>query len=489
MLSKFYSLNPQFYFSLFKGIKPNKKSPLDFKRSLKKAISYKYQGLLFDESFLSDTALYESLKNGLQVGIYIRAKNFKEQALKLNKKFKTLFFNIVFENPSELEGLNVSQKSFFTYVVTRRNKNLPFKNLIRQEFLAKTEVYFPLKENFFDPFLTPKEIYSFLKKQGPVRPIYNYPYDCRISPDMDLRPLTSPFINKNHSEDIVFSVIIPSYNNEIQVLNCLKKLSVQDFPKKNYEVIVVDDASQDRTRAMLRAFASKTDLNFKAIHFPMVMERNKVGGPFRAGIARNLGAKHSSGSFLAFLDSDILVQKKYLSKLKEELELWDLVQTKRYHLKNNAPIGEGDLDHEKLKKWIYIEEKRYWKNFYDKGFKIQNPWKYVCSYSLTLRKKDFLLAGAFGGNFIFYGFEDIDLGYRLFKQGKKIHLSEIKVYHQPSSSKRRSFIRQNELSKTAKIFFYKHLDPEIYEILRGYMSQGKDFSYFFPNYRGFSQGG
>ena len=95
--------------------------------------------------------------------------------------------------------------------------------------------------------------------------------------------------------------------------------------------------------------------------------------------------------------------------------------------------------------------------------------------------------GRFNTNFTGYGFEDTDLGYRLFKAKKKILLSNISCYHQPPEKNRRehqSFLkRHSQLSKTAKIFFYNHLDPEIYEQLTVYMKQERGLSYFFPSLR------
>ena len=143
-------------------------------------------------------------------------------------------------------------------------------------------------------------------------------------------------------------------------------------------------------------------------------------------------------------------------------------------------------DPKKLKKNSYIEEKNYWGAFYKKGFKDSSPpWKYVCTYGLSLSKKDFMDYGRFNTNFTGYGFEDIDLGYRLYKAKKNFLLSDTICYHQPPERNRRehkSFLtRHSQLSKTAKIFFYNHLNPEIYEQLTVYMKQERGLSYFFPS--------
>ena len=501
MNKKFYNLNPKSYFNIWGSQKHIEKSPFDFKRSLNKALSGNYKGVLFDEPFLDNNNLYlyldETLKAGLSPALQITSNGFrdkKEFLQFLNEKYKNnLFFNIIFEEINTLPLKEIKlflSQVFFTYIITKKNKKIPFKQKLPKEWLKKTELYFPYKKSFSDPFLTPRQVYKFIKKHGPVNPCQSEIYDSRIAQDMELEPITLPFAKNKipqSSKKIFFSVIIPSYNNKTQLLNTLKNLALQNYPRDEYEIILVDDGSMDNTKQAVKNFMEQhPSLNLKAIYFPRVIERKSGDGRFRAGIARNLGVKHSEGEVLAFLDADILVPLDYFEKLKKEHEKADVILLKRYHLKAKTPIKNLSLDHEKLKNWYYIQEKNYWGAFYEKGFdKVRTPWKYICTYGLSLFKKDFHSVGAFGKNFIFYGFEDTDLGYRLFKNNKKFLLSEIKVYHQTPAQEQEKqaynpLSRHFQLSKTAKIFFYKHLDPEIYEEMRNYMAQKRGLYYFFP---------
>ena len=99
------------------------------------------------------------------------------------------------------------------------------------------------------------------------------------------------------------SVIIPTYNREKLLKNCLLSLLYQDYPKKYYELIVVDDGGNDGTLDMVKGL--DINLDFKYVYWP----RNKpyVFGEAgnRAGPARDLGVKFSGGELLIFLDSDI----------------------------------------------------------------------------------------------------------------------------------------------------------------------------------------
>jgi glycosyltransferase involved in cell wall biosynthesis len=86
----------------------------------------------------------------------------------------------------------------------------------------------------------------------------------------------------------LFSVVIATYNRAGLLAEALQSLWEQQFD--DFEVIVVDDGSSDDTATILRSHASR--LSF-------YQQTNQ--GP---GAARNLGARHARGTYLAFLDSD-----------------------------------------------------------------------------------------------------------------------------------------------------------------------------------------
>lgn len=98
------------------------------------------------------------------------------------------------------------------------------------------------------------------------------------------------------------SVIIPTFNEEKIVLACLKSLEGQTL--KNFEVIVVDDGSNDETLSILESFES--------LVFDFRVYKQKHKGP---AIARNLGAKHARGDILVFVDADMTFDAYFLQRL------------------------------------------------------------------------------------------------------------------------------------------------------------------------------
>ena len=98
------------------------------------------------------------------------------------------------------------------------------------------------------------------------------------------------------------SVIIPTYNEENVILDCLKSLEMQTL--KGFEVIVVDDGSTDDTMSLVSSFNAK---NFKLRTFSQ-----EHRGP---GMARNLGASKAKGKILMFVDSDMTFDRDFIKDL------------------------------------------------------------------------------------------------------------------------------------------------------------------------------
>ena len=86
----------------------------------------------------------------------------------------------------------------------------------------------------------------------------------------------------------LFSVIMPCYNSEKYIRVALDSVFAQTFT--DFEVIVVDDGSTDRSLAMLEEYGNRITL----------LSQKNSG----AGTARNLGIKMARGEYLAFLDAD-----------------------------------------------------------------------------------------------------------------------------------------------------------------------------------------
>lgn len=103
-----------------------------------------------------------------------------------------------------------------------------------------------------------------------------------------------------------FSIIIPTLNEEKYLPNLLRDLSLQTF--RNFEVIVVDGQSEDKTVALAKSI-STTLSSLTILNSP---QRNVCA-------QRNLGAKNARADILLFMDADIRIENYFLSGVEYRL--------------------------------------------------------------------------------------------------------------------------------------------------------------------------
>ncbi|MDM7859639.1 glycosyltransferase family 2 protein [Alteromonas sp. ASW11-36] len=97
---------------------------------------------------------------------------------------------------------------------------------------------------------------------------------------------------KTPTNDPLISIIVPVYNVEKYLVECLDSLLAQTY--KNLEIIVVDDCSPDNSAAIIERYVAK-DKRVKAV------KRAQNGG---LSAARNSGIEHATGEWITFVDSD-----------------------------------------------------------------------------------------------------------------------------------------------------------------------------------------
>ena len=109
---------------------------------------------------------------------------------------------------------------------------------------------------------------------------------------------------------VTFSVIIPLYNKEIQILDTLKSVINQTF--SNFEIIIINDGSTDKRY-------QEFEFNEKVKLINLNKNQKSING-FGPGAIRNFGTKIAKGKYLAFLDDDdIWLENKLFTQI-ESLE-------------------------------------------------------------------------------------------------------------------------------------------------------------------------
>ena len=116
------------------------------------------------------------------------------------------------------------------------------------------------------------------------------------------------------------SIVIPCFNEEKYIGECLSSIFELNYDLNNLEVILVDNGSSDRTIEIASQFPVKI----------LVKKNVKVGG------VRNYGVDHAKGKYIAFLDSDCVVDSDWLKNGVQHLESQPgLVVGGQYLLRDN----------------------------------------------------------------------------------------------------------------------------------------------------------
>ena len=221
------------------------------------------------------------------------------------------------------------------------------------------------------------------------------------------------------------SVVVPMYNAEKYIGECLDSLLAQTLP--NFEVIVVDDCSTDASPAIVESYVPK--FGGRLTHFRL---KKNSGG---AGIPRNKGISLARGKYIYFMDSDDRIVPNALEddcKLAQEFDIDVIYHTRYYklssdgthselaHVPKYAPGDEIVLDDDLTERVKDIARNKYW----------LGPWR-------SFSRRDFLIA-----NEIFFPnikpYEDLVWSHALLIYAQRLLRVPTAVY----------FYRDNESSMT-----------------------------------------
>lgn len=136
------------------------------------------------------------------------------------------------------------------------------------------------------------------------------------------------------------SFIVPVYNVEPYIEECIRSLYNQDIPQEEYEVICVDDCSPDGSRAIVERLQKE----YSTLKLLTHTENKRQGG------ARNTGMKVAQGRYIWYVDSDDYIKSNCLKNLlelaeKEDLDIldfdFDADYSKQQFVKNDESYEMG----------------------------------------------------------------------------------------------------------------------------------------------------
>jgi GT2 family glycosyltransferase len=182
------------------------------------------------------------------------------------------------------------------------------------------------------------------------------------------------------------SVVIPTYNRRRILKRMLQALFDQSYPQDRYEIIVVDDGSTDGTKTMIDSLSPSCKLKY-------LRNEKRMGIPR----TRNRGIRQAQGKYIIFTDSDVVAAPDFIT------------QHMSYHKKYQDVIVNGELI--RVPSFEQIGRKR--KSIFDLSL---SPFD---TANVSVARKHLLKVGGFDEDLLAYGWQDLELGYRLRKAGLK----------------------------------------------------------------------
>jgi len=233
------------------------------------------------------------------------------------------------------------------------------------------------------------------------------------------------------------SVVIPCLNEQANLARCIESIENQDYPRKYYEIIVVDNGSTDNSLDIAQTHADRTVI---------APNTTKVGG------ARNIGAKESEAAILVFIDSDCTIDRGWLSRADIA------IQQDEDKVFGGAALLPPNAN------WI----ERHW--LLTEG-KLPALPKELIGCSIIIKKSHFIELSGFNDEMA--SGEDSDLSYRARSLGLSVEIrSQFSVTHWGNAKTVKDFIRRQiwHSSYYKTLGFKSFADPVFILILIWIMS-------------------
>ena len=261
--------------------------------------------------------------------------------------------------------------------------------------------------------------------------------------------------------DLAVSVIIPTYNRRDELRRTLETLTAQEFPAREFEVIVADDGSSDDSAEVAASFDGPLRMKY--------VFQEDLG--YRAGAARNAGARLAAAPVLAFLDSGTLAGPGFVgghlaahSEPGRRAVLgycfgYDAFREVKwvpesFEAASLAEVVRLNADEPLFRDIRHLEFERVGSDL----MSLTVPWTFFYTMNCSVLAAEFWAVGGFDEIFRSWGIEDTELGYRLYHHGVALTLSRdawTVELPQDRAVKRRLF----SLMRNARVFLDKSREP------------------------------
>jgi glycosyltransferase involved in cell wall biosynthesis len=210
----------------------------------------------------------------------------------------------------------------------------------------------------------------------------------------------------NSEYPLKLSIIVPVYNVEEYLERCVNSLLHQDIDKSEYEIILVNDGSTDRSYEISE--------KLKAANENIVLLSQKNQGQ---SVARNKGIDIARGKYIMFVDSDDYIECNVLGRL---VKMSDINSLDLYFFKNVYDCADG---HQEERKSLGFKDNEVYDGEYIvlHGMEVSVIWLNIYSTEFLRSSKVRFYEGIVH--------QDVEFDYKLYPLAKRVMFTDMIVYH------------------------------------------------------------
>jgi|TARA_B110000037_G_scaffold130283_1_gene147998 glycosyltransferase involved in cell wall biosynthesis len=222
------------------------------------------------------------------------------------------------------------------------------------------------------------------------------------------------------------SIIIPTYQRSRQLDQILKSLCSQLIPENKVEVIICDSFSKDGSEELIK----KKYVNNKKVNLKYININENV-----LSAKRNIGIRNSSFNYLILIDDDCIPDKDFIKNYCLDFDVSD---------KKTILSGVVKYPIDNIKKSNYLKFRsntHFQENNIHPNSEIEP--QYIVAMNMGFFKSEEILnTHLFNENFIGYGFEDYEFGYRLKRLGFSLKQTKAIIIHDEGDPKFKLYLKK-----------------------------------------------
>ena len=232
----------------------------------------------------------------------------------------------------------------------------------------------------------------------------------------------------------MFSIVIPAYQAGEEIGRCLQALHRQTVPRGDYEIIVVDDGSEDNTSTAAQVGADRV------IILPH-------GGP---AAARNAGIREAGGEVILFTDADCEPAADWLAEMVRPLAdpsvagVTGAYRTQQGEIVARLAQCEFEERYDRLERFPSVD--------------------FIATYAAAFRSQVLRDVGGFDPAFPVADHEDVELSYRLVRAGHRLIFNrQAVVYHRHPATWRAYVRRKLERGYWRTVVYRLHPEKALHD--------------------------